>query len=346
MFVVVAVLVISVSVVGPLRAAAPSFFAPIADPVALVGRFDFFFATTRCSDAMGGRILSKIERTGAVSKFATLLSRAGCFEEWVAVAPGLGTFADARNFIYVTQGRRVVEIDAAGGPARLFFKLPDSAPDTNNGIVFDSVGAWNFDLLIVAGSQVWRLRREASAAVCGANGLTAPCGVSAPSPFPVTISAGRKPVVVGGQPAVMPLTYGPCPGGLLTASEAFMGGSVFCVKPNGAVRGPIGLWPGAGGVIFVPPNPCPFGTTDDSPPAGTFFTTFTSKEKVVQFPVTDFTSSPKGDPGVDGRGALVLSATGAGIGVLTARPPAPPACRCFSTRATNIAGRTSADVID
>lgn len=323
------ILVMSLTLVAPvatpLQAAAPSAFTLLPDPVGLAGRFDFFFATNRCSDALGARILSKIDRAGAVSTFATLFPRVGCFDELIAVSPGLGSFADARNFVYVTQGRQLVEIDAAGASVRTFFKFPGSVPDTGNGIFFDWVGTWNFDVLVVGGSQVWRLRRETSSAVCDSMGLAAPCGVPVGSPFPVVITSRGKPVAIGGPPAIVPTTFATCPGGLLVASETFMGGSVFCVRANGTVHGPVALWPGARGVHFIPPNPCPFGTTDESPPAGTFFTTLARNGKIIQFPTTDFTASAKLGAGLDGRAALVSSATGAGIGLMNPPPPAPPA---------------------
>jgi len=126
---------------------------------------------------------------------------------------------------------------------------------------------------------------------------------------------------------VVPPTFAKCPGGLggvLVASATHMGGAVFCVPPTGPVGGPVGIWPGAGGVQFL------FASTFTCGPVGVnrYFVTSIHKQNgnLTQFPTTDFTSPPLSlADRLDGVAALVTSRTGAGIGKLTPTSPIPPA---------------------
>ncbi len=311
--------------------ATPSTFVTspaITSPNGLAGRPDFLLVTAPTCQTEGfpAREVRKIDRNGANTLFSTLFVHDGCRIEHIAVAPGFGTFLP--KYVYVTQGRKIIEILPDGSSKKVVFEFPstyvETFSDSDNGITFDIFGTWNHDAIVVVNrttggevevtkGQVWRFRRATTGCPMS---IGAPCLIPTGAPtFPATLEIVdgefTDPVKVGGPPAVVPSTFGACPGGVLVASTEQTGGSVFCVMPNGAFSQKA-LWPGARGVHFVPPNPISFHPTD-SPTGGTFFTAINNQNAIKQFPPTDFTSPPQASPGLDGRTALVTS-EGGGIG--------------------------------
>ena len=301
-------------------AATPSTFVSFTAPNGLAGRADFIFVTTpECQiEGMPAREVRKINRSGTNTPFITLFPHEGCRIEHIAVAPGYATFPP--RLVYVTQGRKIVEISADGTSKKVVFEFPTSFSDSDNGITFDIFGTWNHDVIVVGtteigeeqfAGQVHRFKRATTGCPIS---IGAPCLIPTGAPtFPVTlqiVNEGTEGVPIVGPPAVVPSTFAACPGGLLVASPDAPG-RVFCVMPNGAFTLKA-YHAGARGVHFVPPNPISFHPTD-SPTGGTFFTAINNQNLIKQFPPTDFTSPPQASPGLDGRTALVTS-EGGGIG--------------------------------
>ncbi len=330
-------------VVRSTYAATPSDFATVTNPVGLATRPDAIFVAVGpdCPPKVRKFNRSGVEQPGPSGiPFVTLSSANTCpGEPYVAAAPNLGSFAGVEGNLYVTQGRRVIEIAKDGLSTKVVFALPGSFSSTNNGIVFDVVGTWNFNLIIIGriptefesvAGQVRRFRRSTLLSECPfSDGPVSgpPClvqvGTAITLQFPDEFE-GVIPIPVGGPPAVMPLTFAKCPGGLLAAST-FDSGSVWCVQPSGtfSMANEVGIFAGAKAVLFIEPNPCSFGPTD-GPSDGSIFTASFDQGKVKKFPPTDVTSPPQASPGLDGRFALIMSGTGVGIAKLgpgTANPP-------------------------
>ncbi len=353
--------VLVASVVEPTRAATPSQFANVRQPIGVAGGISFkppfavgqsvWFVTHQCQGRNEPRNLDQIDQFGNTTIFATLNvasdpARQGCFEDYVASSPGLGSYGlrdangdsndtndTARSYVYVTQGPKILEVPRAGCGSslppvcpRTFAIIPGSPGliNTRIGITFDGLSVTQAvfanDMLVVGTTttgtgQVWRVRREIVNATCMSMvGVPAPCGIP-------TLLATLSGIRVGGDPTIVPTTFAKCPGGLggvLVASETSSLGSVHCVRPNGTVIGPVGLWPGAGGVRFVVPTPFSCGPVGVS--RAYVASIFKQNGNLTQFPRTDLISPPAVE-GLEGMAALVTSRTGFGIGKLTPTSP-------------------------
>jgi len=310
-----------------------------------------WFVTHECQGRNEPRSLDQIDQFGNTTVFATLnvasdSTRRGCVEDYVASSPGLGSYGlrdnngdsndtsdTARSYVYVTQGPKILEVPRAGcasflPPAcpRTFANIPASPGliNTRIGITFDGLSVtqavFNNDMIVVGttttgSGQVWRVRREIVNATCMSMvGLPAPCGIP-------TLLANLSGIPIGGDPTVVPTTFAKCPGGVggvLVASETSSLGSVHCVRANGTVVGPVGLWPGAGGVRFVVPSPFSCGPVGVNRSYVTSI--FRQNGNLTQFPRSDFTSPPAVET-LEGVAAIVTSRTGFGIGKLTPTSP-------------------------
>jgi hypothetical protein len=177
-------------------AATPSTFVSFTNPNGLAGRPDFLFVTTpecQIGESPPPREVRKIDRSGSNTLFITLDVHLGCHIEHVAVSPGYGTFLP--RYVYVTQGRRIIEITP--GPAsptkKVVFEFPAGFSDSDNGITFDIFGTWNHDMIVVGSTdiseelfgQVHRFKRATSG--CPVS-IGAPCLIPTGGPtFPVTL---------------------------------------------------------------------------------------------------------------------------------------------------------------
>ncbi len=242
----------------------PTFFA--SDPsgqniIGIAAAPGRLLVTTYCGDPR--RVMS-IDSSGMVNQnFATLMARGpGCFEQYIAITPGsLGGWTPNRAFI--TQGPDIVQIDAIAGGGFTPFVTISSLPVTHNGIIFDHVGAWDNKMIIAgaASGEVWTVDH-----------------------------LGTKTKVATGLafiegPDVAPLSFTPCPGCILVASETTS--AVYAVSPCSTPPCPVSTligWPSAESVHVIPPNPCSFGVSN-----GSFFSV-QYPSTVIKFPPTDFTS--------------------------------------------------------
>ncbi len=284
-----AALILSLSFVtghfGPAYAqpiGTPSFFATVNEPIGVAAAPGKLLVTRPFCSFDGVRQIVQIDSAGNVSLFATLFPRFGCFEEYIAISPGLGGFAP--NDVYVTQGPTIVRVPAGGGPPAVFATIP-SLPLSHNGITFDKVGTFGNEIIIAGGGsgQVWRVNSSGVPSCVLGTGCLGP-------PIAAFIEG----------PDVAPLSFAPVGGQVLVASEN--ANTVFAVSNAGVVTF-VASWPSAESTHVIPPLACPFGAS-----GGALFTAI--------FP-TNITKFPPGNfSGLGGR-VLVPSEFGAGIGLLT-----------------------------
>jgi hypothetical protein len=268
---------------APAFAGNPSSFAPVTQPIGIAASSLFLFVTQLAPGTSPSQVLS-VDSFGVSRVFATLFTNTAGAEEYIAISPGLGGFPG--NFIYVTQGTRIVQVPPfTGSPVTVFATIP-SLPASHNGITFDHVGTFGFDMIIVAGNtpptgEVWKVD-----------------------------SAGTKTLIatVPGtpileSPEVAPMSFAPYGGQIIAASEDAGGGTVFAISNTGTVS-TVTTWPTAEAIRFIPPKTCSFGTTGAS-----FFDTQYSLNEIIKFPQTDFAGL--------GGSALVTSESAGTIGLLT-----------------------------
>jgi|GEM_PF-3507196 len=237
--------------VGQAFAASPSMFTPMNDPIGVAATRDRLFVTTYCNDP---RILWSFDSAGTKTPFATLPGRGpGCYEDYVAVSPGLGGFP--ANDIYVVQGPNIVQVSADGSSVTTFATIPSLTP-THNGISFDQVGTFGYDMIIASQSgQVWRVKSD------GTKALVANVGAQVEGPV------------------VAPLSFAPYGGQVVAAAEGV--GKVFAVTNTGTVSIVTNV-PAAESVHIIPMNVCNFGTT-----GGAFFSAM-FPSWLAKFPASDF----------------------------------------------------------
>ena len=119
-----------------------------------------------CGTAVGSNVtgynVTAIDSSGNSSLFANLGPQAlstnpayghnttpfnSCFEDYIAVSPGLGGFP--LNQVYVTQGQTIVSIPPGGGaPTTFVTGLPTT--DTETSISFDTVGTFCNNMIITS----------------------------------------------------------------------------------------------------------------------------------------------------------------------------------------------------
>ncbi|HWI62727.1 MAG TPA: hypothetical protein VNT75_12855 [Symbiobacteriaceae bacterium] len=237
--------------VGQAFAASPSLFTNMPDAIGVAATRDRLFVTTYCNDP---RILWAIDSAGNKTAFATLPNRgAGCYEDYLAVSPGLGGFP--ANYIYVVQGGNIIQVSADGASVSLFATIPGFQP-THNGITFDQVGTFGYDMILTgANGTVWRVTSGGSRS---------------------QIAAGL-PQVEG--PVVAPMSLAPYGGWILAAAENVS--RVYAISPVGAVQVAANI-PSAESVHIIPMNVCNFGST-----GGAFFSAIYPTH-LAKFPASDF----------------------------------------------------------
>lgn len=224
------------------------------------------------------RQVISVNSTGASTMFASLPSRgSGCYEDYLAISPGLGGFPV--NHVYVDQGPNIVETDPYGTYLGVFATIP-SLPSDHNGITFDHVGAFGFDMILTGSNgQIWRVNH------LGIRTLV------------TTLAA-----VTFEGPEVAPVGFGSFGGDLFLAAET--NGTIVAISPTSTVT-VVGSFPLAESIRFIPPTPCNFGTT-----GAPFFDVITGSRQVIMFPSSNFT-------GKNGNALVTGESTGI-IGLLYA----------------------------
>jgi len=256
--------------------------------------------------------IAAIAPNGSSSPFATLpdipLSTVGayghntagfnnCFEEYIAVSPGLGGFP--ANQVYVTQGQTVFSISPTGS-SRSTFVSGLGTSDTETGITFDKVGSFCNDMIVTGANGVIYLVNSAGLAM----------------PYATISSTIADPTLVSAESStVAPLSFTPYGGYLLvTIENSTNGPGVAAIQPptacsatgtptipNGGVpkQYRINNQPSPEAVLAVPASAtsCQFGSVN----AGSLFSiTYTNEVsftplatnsyQIVSYPGSDFSS--------------------------------------------------------
>jgi len=295
---------LALSSLAPALAGNPSFFAPVTDPAGIaVSRFVLLVTHPYWTNP---REILSIDDLGHVTLFATLPDRVSTdlpSEELIAISPGLGGFP--AGFVYVTQGKNIMQVSPSGSSVTLFATIP-SLPPSHNGITFDHVGTFGYDMIVTAGTsahttgasgEIWRVN---SAGVATLIATVPGC------PTPITC-----PILEGVE--VAPLSFAPYGGQIIVTSENT--GEVLAVSASGVVT-PITTLPAWGpeDVRFIPSDPCNFGRS-----GGMFFDSLYDANAVWKFPQSDFV-------GLGGSALIpdeythtirLLTSTGGGITVTT-----------------------------
>jgi hypothetical protein len=252
------------------------------------------------------REVRSVTDTGVNTLFATLPPRIyfddnirNCYEEYIAVSPGLGGFG--AGDVYVTQGKKIVKVSANGATVTDNWVTNLDVTVTHTGIAFDTVGTFGFQMII--SGQNGKIFTVSSTGV-----VTILADVSGLANVQVAVENGE----------VAPLTWGAYGGWFIVGAEDNQ--KVFAINPT-LVNGQHEVRTLATGeapetIRFVPTGQlCNFGAS-----GGMYFdiifgpgpNSATGTPKVIKFPATDFIASTQGQPIVpqeeDGR-ILLLTQT-------------------------------------
>jgi len=195
---------------GLFYAATPSFFAPVGvypnAPTGIAASPGNVYVTEYCNPQ-----IDAISDTGMVSVFVTYPTFPGnpgeCKERYIAISPGLGTWAP--NDIYVTDGDVVYKVTPDGLGVTTFATMTGCGND-QSGITFDHVGTFGFDMIVTcANGDIWRVDSTGT-----------------PTRVANLGHANEGPVVA-------PLSFGPLGGQILVADED--NGAVHAIANDGTV---------------------------------------------------------------------------------------------------------------
>ncbi len=231
--------------------ATPSTFATLGRPIGIAA------TPTRLLVTQAQRSTVKsIDSAGNVSLFATLPTTDKSIEPYIAVSSGLGGFPLGNVYVVVRQ--KIFQISPNGSNPKLFKKI-SGLSGGNNGITFDTVGTFGFNMLITdRRGPVWTVTSSKVA----------------------TQIVDVMDQIEG--PAVAPLTFGNYGGQLLVASE--FAGQVFAISPTDFSISTVGSWESAEGVDMIPTTVCEFDAS-----GGAYFVAMEDENRVVMFPALDFT---------------------------------------------------------
>jgi hypothetical protein len=250
-------------------AAVPSTFATLGRPVGVAATATGLLVTQAQRSTV-----KAIDSTGAVTLFATLPTTERSIEPYIAVSSGLGGFPPGKVYVVVRQ--RIWQISANGSNAKVFKKIAGLSAG-NNGITFDTVGTFGFNMIITdRRGPVWTVTSSGVATQI------------------VDVMAQIE------GPAVAPSTFGNFGGQLLIASE--FTGNVLAIDPTTFTISTVGSWDSAEGVDMIPPTVCEFGAS-----GGAYFVAMEDENQIVTFPALDFA-------GLEGQ-ALATSELTTSIGV-------------------------------
>jgi plastocyanin len=211
---------------------APSVFASVQKPIGIAFTATQLLVTEWNKD----KVLS-IDSSGLTTTFATLPPTGNAsLERYIAVSPGLGCFA--AGDIYVTVRDQVLKITPDGQTVTVFATIP-ALPNSNNFLVFDKVGTFDNNLIVVGGqkSKVFVVDCTGAAnLVIDMSGVTSELEGS----------------------DVAPLSWGPYGGDLIAASK--FNDTVYAITPGpNSTYSVVGTWPTVEQAIAVPSKVCDFG---------------------------------------------------------------------------------------
>jgi len=211
-------------------------FASIPSPIGVVTTPNQMLVTTPyCGSA---HQVYSVDTSGNTQLFATLppVANGDCSEDYIDISPGLGGFP-AGN-IYVTQGPQIYEISPDGSQITLFATIPTMTANGHDGIVFDRVGSFGYDMLVT-----------------GHNGYVYKVNSAG-----VATRIGRVNSEIEG-PDVAPYSFGPYGGDVLLAGEGKS--EIWAMTPTGRILNVVPYYV-AEHVNIVPTSQCTFGNTGGS----------------------------------------------------------------------------------
>ena len=248
----------------------PVQFIPLDNALAVAASPERLLAMTYLEQP---RVIYQITPDGTITPFATLPERWFLYGEAdLDFAPALGDWP--AGYIFVTNGNDVYKIDPAGTSVTHFATLPTWV----EGLCFDEVGSFGYDMLVTGGGQVYRV-----------------------SPTGTVVTVGVFGCEMGG-PEVAPMSFGPYGGWIFVA--AWAENAVMAMSPEGD-KVTVLAWPSAMHVHFVPDNLGTLGNTGLSY-FGAVFPLDGAWGGIAGYPLTDF-------EGMSGK-ALVGSEFGGGTG--------------------------------
>ncbi|HLK33650.1 MAG TPA: hypothetical protein VKT29_11210, partial [Terriglobales bacterium] len=269
-------------------AATPTFFTSMDDPSGVAATQYNLYATEYCGDQTH---VFSIDPAGNKSIFATLPGTGGgCLEKYIAIAPGLGGFPP--NYLYITQGRQIIQVSADGTNVSVFTTIPGLPPSSANGITFDRLGNFGYNMLVTGfDGNIWQVNAAGQA----------------------TLLANIPTHVEG--PAVAPSNFAPYGGQLMVAAED--ANQVYAVTPAGGVN-TVGSWVGSEYVNFVPSASCEYSTSG----GGYFTVTYpdpSGNTGIYKFPASDFAGLSDNAivPSEKSGGMGLFTSTGSGISTST-----------------------------
>ena len=228
------------------KAGNPTIFCPMADPIAVAASPERVLVMTFCDNP---RQIKQIDSAGNVTVFATLPPREpGCLEDDLHFSSGMGGWAPGYDF--ATQGTYIYKISPDGTTVSQFAMIPTAV----SGLVFDKVGSFGYDMLVIGGYMVYRV---------------SPAGT-------VTMLGGFNERVEG--PDVAPMSFGPYGGFLFAGANS---GYVMAMAPTGGYTMVV-PFDTPGRVHFVPEDLCTLDGT------GLSYFTAALQVGVVAYPQSDF----------------------------------------------------------
>jgi hypothetical protein len=240
----------------PAKAANPSPFAFMQQPISVAAQPKRLLATRFCAD----KVLS-VSQAGTITTFADLPSTGGsCLARDVVVSPGLGGFPYWA--VFAVQKQTIYKIPKQGGPAVPFVTI-DSLHNSETSLTFDTVGTFGYNLIAMDRlGQIWKITHTGFAQLI--------------------VDIGHQ--IEGGQ--VAPLGFAPF-GGQLLGTDDFTN-SVFAVSKRG-VETPVVTYDTPESVEFVPKVYCEYLQT-----GGTLFVASQFGDEIFQFPSSDFANIDDG----------------------------------------------------
>jgi hypothetical protein len=220
---------------------------------------------------------------GTASVYATFPGFGSCREKYMAVAPGQSSGAGfTPRDVFATEGALVFKVSS--GVTTLFAALPGCIASDHNGITFDHVGTFGFDMIVTCNEgNVFRVHGDGT--------VTHIATLFPPDPTVHAIEG----------PAVVPALFGPHGGEIWVADEE--ANAVHTIGPPPTYTVTLNLLShfNPEGLYVIPSPPCAYCGN------GFYLSEQQETRTVYAYPLTDFTLPP---PGLGGK-VLITSESGA-----------------------------------
>src|SRR5262249_20069204 len=177
----------------PFSSGAPIYQPGTMFPTGVTASPDLLLVTPYCER----RVIS-LDCAGAATVYATLPGFGSCREKYLSIAPAVSAGAGfTPRDVFAIEGATIFKVTP--GNATLFAVLPGCIASDHNGITFDHVGTYGFDMITTCNEgQVFRVHGDGTA-----TRIAGPFGPNA--------------AIEG--PGVAPLTFGPTYGGRIWVAD-------------------------------------------------------------------------------------------------------------------------------